>query len=64
MRKSTVVAAERVRTGIVMIKTEARETRLWTALAPSFEDLRETVMHVPVRGDCPSILERNGGDMG
>ena len=64
MRKSTVVAAVRVRTDIVMMKTMATETRLWTALAPSFEDLRETVMHVPVRGDCPPILERKGGDMG
>ena len=52
-----------VRTGIVMMKKEAAESRLWTALAPNFKDLRETVMHVPVRGDSHSVLKTNGGDM-
>ena len=42
---------------------KARESRLWASLAPDFEDLRETVLHVPVRSDCPSVLKRNSGDM-
>ena len=29
---------------------------------PTILGLRETVVHVPVRGDCLSVLERNGGD--
>ena len=52
-----------VRTGIVMMKKEAAESRLWTALAPNFKDLRETVMHITVRSDCPSVLKRNDGVM-
>ena len=49
--------------GIVMMKKKVTESNRWAVLAPNFEDLRETVMHVPVRCDCPSILKRNGGDM-
>ena len=33
------------------------------ALAPNFDDLRETMMHVPVCSDCPSVLKRKGGDL-
>ena len=72
MIKSTVVAAV-WGTGIVVMRKKATESRLWAALAPNFENLRETVMHVPVRSetvmhvpvrsDCPSVLKRNGGDM-
>ena len=52
-----------VRTGIVMKKKKATKSRLWTALAPNFEDFRVTEMHRPVRNDRPSVIERNGGDM-
>ena len=52
-----------VRTGIVMMKKRAAESRLWAALAPNFKDLRETVMRVPVRGDSHSVLKTNGDDM-
>ena len=30
---------------------------------PDFEDLRETVTHVPVSNDCPSVLKRNASNM-
>ena len=61
-RKSTVVAAV-CGSGIVLVKKKATQSRLWAALAPNLEDLEETVMHVPVRNDCPSVLKRNGGNM-
>ena len=51
------------RPSIVTMKKKAMESRLWAALVPNFEDLRETVMHAPVCIDCPSDLKRNGGDM-
>ena len=50
-----------MRTGIVIMKKKATESRLRAALVQSFEDLREIVMPVPVRS--PSVLRRNGGDM-
>ena len=46
-----------------MMKKKATESSLWAALAPNFEDLRETVMHVPVGSDCLSVLKGNGGDV-
>ena len=52
-----------VRTGIVTMKKKATESRLWAALAPNFEDLRETMAHVRVGRECPSVLKRNGGGL-
>ena len=51
-----------VRTGIVMKKKDT-ESRLWAALAPNFEDPRETVTHVPVRSDYSPVPKRNAGDI-
>ena len=53
----------RVRNVIVTRNKKATESRLWAALAPNFEDPRETVTHVPVRGDYSPVLRRNGGDI-
>ena len=47
-----------------MMKKTASESCLWAALAPNLdEELRETVVHVEVSSDHPSVLKRNGGDM-
>ena len=46
-----------------MMKKQAMESRLREALAPNIEDPQETVMHIPARSDCPSVLNRNGVDM-
>ena len=40
-----------VRAGIFTKKKKATESRLWTVLAPNFEDLWVTVMHTPVGSD-------------
>ena len=42
---------------------KAMKSCLWVALAPNFEDLRKTMMHILVYSDCSSVLQRNGGDM-
>ena len=52
-----------MRDGIVVMKKKATGSRLWEALAPNFEDLRGTVMHVSVKSDSPSVLEMNGDGM-
>ena len=52
-----------VRTDIVMMKKKATESSLWAALAPNFEDPRETVTHVPVRSDYSPVFKRNAGDI-